>query len=306
MSAPVPEIDAESDPRRNLSASLRGGLWMVGACLMFTGVSVVVRMLGETLDPFQVVFFRNAFSLMWMMPWVLHTGRSAFRTDHLWRHALRAMTGAVAMTLFFWAMVLMPLAEVNALTFLSPVLATAGAALFLGETVRRRRWIAVGVGFAGAMIVLRPGAEAFDPAALLAVGAAVFAAGTILLLRLLGRTEDTATTVLYLNLFLTPISLLPALWVWQTPTAAQWGLAILLGLFATVVQLCMTRAFTVAEASAVMPFDYSRLVFVAIAGYLLFGEVPEVWTWVGGAIIMGSTVYIAHRESRPARGFGPP
>ena len=285
-------------PQAPMSDGLRGALWMVVACLAFAVVSILVRHLGETLHPLQIAFFRNAFSLLWLTPWVLMTGRAAFRTRHFGRHLLRAASGAVAMSCLFSAMVLMPLAEVNALTFLSPVLATAGAALFLGETVRKRRWFAVGVGFLGAMIVLRPGVQVLQPAAFLALGAAVFIAVTMLILRWLALTEKPSTTVLYMNLLLTPISLPPALWVWQAPGADQWGWIVLLGLAATGVQLCLARAFAAAEASQVLPFDFSRLLFVAIAAYLFFGEVPDLWTWVGAAVIMGATIYIAHRETR--------
>ncbi len=278
---------------------LNGALLMIASGAGFAYMAVCVRILGrEGLDPFQVAFLRNAFGLLAMLPWALRTGRGALRTRRLGLHLLRAVVGVTAMVLLFFAMTLMPLAEASALTFLAPVFATVGAALLLGETVRLRRWAAVAVGFGGAMLILRPGIETVQPAALTAVAAALFMALAVLCVKSLSRTESSNTAVLYMSLLMTPLSLLPALLVWQWPTPGQWMLGLAMGLVATVGQQLLVRAMAAADASLVMPFDFARLVFIALGAYLLFGEVPDLWTWAGAGVILGSAAYIAHRESR--------
>ncbi len=281
-----------------MNAALAGGLLMVASGAAFAVVAVCVRILGRDLDPFQIAFLRNLLGLAVVAPWAFRAGRDALRTRRFGLHLLRALLGVTAMILIFAALSRMPLAEASALTFLSPVFATAGAALLLGETVRMRRWIAVIIGFGGAMLIIRPGVEVVQPAALAAIGGALFMALAVLTVKSLSRTEPTNTAVLYMAVLLTPISLVPALFVWQWPTPTQWGLAILLGAFATLGQHLMTRAMATADASVVMSFDFARLVFIAMAAFFLFGEVPDAWTWIGAGVILGSTVYIAHRESR--------
>jgi drug/metabolite transporter (DMT)-like permease len=216
---------------------------------------------------------------------------------HLWRAAV----GLVAMLTWFSAIAYLPLAEAVALNFTVPLFATAGAALFLGEAVRARRWTATAVGFLGVVVILRPGFTEFTPLMTLPVIAAGFMAVSTLLVKSLSRTEAPAAIVTYMNLLLTPLSLLPALFVWRWPTLTELGLGLFIGLCAALAHNAFTRAFVQADASAVMPFDYSRLPFVAMVGYLLFAEVPDGWTWVGAAIIAAAAIYIAQRESRLAR-----
>ena len=184
------------------------------------------------------------------------------------------------------------------MTFAAPLFATAGAALVLKERVRLRRWTATLVGFLGVVIILRPGVEIVSPAALIALGAAVFMAGAMVSIKSLARSEHPAAIVIYFGLLVTPMSLVPALFVWTTPTAHLLLWFLLIGLTATAGQILMTRAFAAAEASAVMPFDFSRLVFVSVFGMILFAEMPDAWTYIGAAIIMASAVYITRRESQ--------
>ena len=136
------------------------------------------------------------------------------------------------------------------------------------------------------------------PAAFVALAAATFMAVAILTIKALSRTENPNAIVLYMGLLLTPLSFVAALFVWTTPMPQTWPWLVAMGLTATLGQLMMTRAFATTEASAVLPFDFARLVFVAILGFLLFGERPDLWTWIGAAVVVAATGYIAHREAR--------
>lgn len=289
-----------------LSAPLQGALYMTAAAFLFALMNGAIRLLGdgwgaeggEGMHPFQIAFLRNVFALLLMVPWVLRHGRSSLATGRLSTHFWRAGIGLIAMLTWFSAIAYLPLADAVALNFTVPLFATAGAALFLGEVVRARRWTATAVGFLGVIIILRPGFAEFTPVMALPIVAACFTAVTTLIVKSLSRTDAPAVIVTYMNLLLTPLSLLPAAFVWRWPTPTEWAIGLFIGLCAVLAHIAFTRAFVRADASAVMPFDYMRLPFVAVVGYLLFAEVPDGWTWAGAAVIAGAAIYIAQRESR--------
>lgn len=267
----------------------------------FAVMMALVRLVSADIHPFEAAFFRNLIGLLLLAPWLAFTGIGVLHAGRLPIHLLRSGLGLGAMLLLFTALSRLPLAEATALTFTAPLFATIGAALVLGERVRRRRWAATCVGFLGALIVLRPGVAVVSPASFFALAAAVFIAAAMLSIKSLSKTEHPNAIVLIMGLIMTPASLLPAAFVWTWPSPATWGWLLLMGLAATIGQVCLTRAFAAAEASAVLPIDFARLVFVSVLGYVIFGEVPDLWTWVGGALIITSTAYIAQREVRNAR-----
>lgn len=267
----------------------------------FAVMMALVRLVSADIHPFEAAFFRNLIGLLLLAPWLAFTGIGVLHAGRLPIHLLRSGLGLGAMLLLFTALSRLPLAEATALTFTAPLFATIGAALVLGERVRRRRWAATFVGFLGALIVLRPGVAVVSPASFFALAAAVFIAAAMLSIKSLSKTEHPNAIVLIMGLIMTPASLFPAAFVWTWPSPATWGWLLLMGLAATIGQVCLTRAFAAAEASAVLPIDFARLVFVSVLGYVIFGEVPDLWTWVGGAVIIASTAYIAQREARNAR-----
>ncbi|HJS33128.1 MAG TPA: DMT family transporter, partial [Alphaproteobacteria bacterium] len=189
----------------------------------------------------------------------------------------------------------------TALSFTAPLFATICAVVVLGETVRLRRWTATIVGFAGAMIVLRPGFQAIGLPELLVLASAATAGLSAITVKQLTRSEPPNAIVTYMTLYIMPPSLVFALFVWVTPPWATIPWLVVLGLFATLGHQAMTRAFVATDTSLVMSFDFARLPFVAIIAWFAFGETPDIWTWVGAAVIVAATVYIAHRESRLAR-----
>jgi drug/metabolite transporter (DMT)-like permease len=274
------------------------------ALLMLLGSSVVavqlsaLRAVSASLHPFEIALFRNLIGFLVILPFLGRIAPHTLRMRNPGGIALTSLGMLLAMILFFMAVTHIPLAEIMALSFTKPLFATLGAALLLGEAVRARRWTAVVAGFLGVVIVLRPGTQAISPYALLILASALCLAGVSILIKRLTATESATTIVFYQAVFMTAMSLPLAIWQWRTPTLAELPLLAIVGALGTVNWLCTTRAFALVDASVVMPFEFARLPLTAFAAFVLFGEVPTVWTWVGGAVIFGSTAYITHRELR--------
>ncbi len=284
-----------------LSAPTQGALWMTAAAVCFSAMIVLLRLATDALHPFQVAFFRSFLGLVIMLPWIVHTGLAGLRTRRLGLYGWRSATGLVAMLCWFMAVSLMPLGEAVALSFTAPLFATIGAAMFLGEIVRRRRWSATLIGFLGMLVILRPGTQALTLPAVLVLLSAVAAAGSALMVKALSRTESSTAMVAYMTIILTPLSLLPALFVWQWPDGGTLGVMAGIAALGTVGHLCFARSMKAADASAVIPFDYLRLPLVAVAGLLLFDETMDLWSWTGAGVIVAATLYIARREAVVAR-----
>ncbi len=280
------------------SPAIRGAIWMLGSGVFFASLGMSIRMASREIPTLEVVFFRNFLNLIIMLPWLAKIGFSGLKTRRLGMHFLRSAGGLISMFFWFAGFAVLPLAEATSLGFTAPLFATLGAALLLGEVVRLRRWVAVLIGFAGTLIILRPGQQVVTPEALYILAGAVFVAGSFMFVKVLSRTESPTTMVLFMALFLTPLSFIPAFFVWVWPSPDAWVWLIGVGVSATGGHLLFNRAFAVTDVTAVLPFDYCRLIFVAIIGVLMFDETPDIWTWIGGSVIFASTIYIAHRESQ--------
>lgn len=297
MQALLNRVDRLARAFRLLPGTARGALWMFVACACFSGMNGVVRHLVQDLPVFVVVFFRSLFGLLAMLPFLLRPGLASLRPARPMLHGLRAVIGLVAMACWFHALGRMPLANATALSFTMPLFASIAAVLVLGETMRARRWTAVAVGFAGAMIILRPGFAAVTGATLLVLLSALLMAANQTVVKRLARDEHANAIVFWLVLLMTPASLAPALLVWRTPDPGQFAWLAALGAVATVGHQCMVRALAATDATAIYPFDFTRLIFAALIGYAAFGEVPDAWTWAGAAVIASSAIYIARREA---------
>ena len=284
-----------------LPAPVRGALWMTAGAVALSGLTGTIRHVSSELHPFEAAFFRSFFGFVFMLPWLLRTGFRGLRTRRLGLYTLRGLATVLATLAWFSALALMPLAEVVALSFTAPLMAAAGAVLFLGETVRVRRWTAIAVGFAGVLIMIRPGVETLSPGAPLALLAALAMAVSMLFIKVLARTEPIEAIVTYMLVFLTPASLIASLFVWQNPSPGMWPWLVAMGAFGTAGHLCLTRAFATTETTVVLPFDYLRLPFVALIGFAFFAEVPGVFTWIGAGVIAAASAYLAHREATLAR-----
>lgn len=205
------------------------------------------------------------------------------------------------MLCWFYGVAMVPLAQAVALSFTMPLFATVLAALVLHETARARRWTACAAGFLGVLVILRPGTGGLSPDALVILVSALTAAMSAMLIKPLTETESPATTYLYLVVMLTSMTLVPAAFVWQWPTMEAVWLMLGIGATGTADHMLLYRAFRHAEASAVAPMEYAKLPLVALLAWVLCGETVDGWTWLGSAIIVGSTVYIAQREAALAR-----
>lgn len=274
---------------------------MTGASVCFAFLNLIIRLAAEELETMQIAFFRASFAVLFMLPWAISRGIGGLRTGHIKIHISRACVSVVSMYCWFTALIVLPLADAVALNFTAPLFVTIGAALILKELVGARRWAATAVGFLGTIVVLRPGFAEVSAYAALPILAAVCIAVNSLIVKRLSRHDSPGTIVLYMNLLLTPLCLVPALFVWVWPSPKVWLLVMTLGFLAAFAHILFTRAFVHADASAIQPFDYARLPFVALLGYLFFAEVPSVWLWLGGGMIAGAAIYTAHRETTVAR-----
>ena len=283
------------------SPPVQAGVYATVAAVAFSVMSTLIRYTGTNLHPFEVVFFRNLISLLFMAPLLYRIGFSGLHKDRIGLHAVRASLSLGSMLCGFTAVTLIPLTESTALSFAAPLFSTAGAALFLGETVRMRRWSAVIIGFAGTLIILQPAPDSMSFGSWLALANSLLIGIGYLLVKSLSRTERPEEIVGYMVLLLTPMSLIPAIFVWQWPSLELVLAMVALGAVGTIGHLYLTRAFQVADVTIAMPFDFFRLPFTAAIAFMVYGEVPTVWTWVGGAVIFASTFYIARREAQLAR-----
>lgn len=282
-------------------APMRGAFWMTLSAVGFAAMTSIIRYLTASLPAIELAFFRSLFSLMFMMPWLIRAGWAGLRTSNVRTYGLRALLGSVAMICWFVALANMPVAEATSLSFTAPIFASIGAMIFLGERAGVRRWTAIIVGFLGTLIILRPGFEEISPAAILLLFGSAAVAGAVIMVKILSRTETSSAIVTYMGLYMVPILLIPTLFVWETPPLALFPWLIVMGGLGTAAQWAMTQAYAATDATAVLPFDYLRLPFVAVVGYLVFEEKPDLWTWIGALVIAGSSIYIAHRESIQAK-----
>jgi drug/metabolite transporter (DMT)-like permease len=264
--------------------------------------NTLIRSLGDIgIHPFEIAFFRCAFGFVTVALVVLWRERAWPTITAVKPLTLSGFCHFAAMLAFFTGVTLIPLNESAALTFASPLFGTIGAALFLGETVRARRWIAIAVGFIGVLIVLRPGAVPFSLGAGLVLFSTMSFAGVTVLVKKMSGTERTPTVVFYQSLIVMVMTAPLAAWVWTTPSFLNFVALAALGALSTLGWLCFTRAFALADASAILPLEFTRLPFVAVLAYVVLGEVPDKWVWLGAAVIFGSTMYIAHREHAAER-----
>jgi drug/metabolite transporter (DMT)-like permease len=274
---------------------------MTFASVLFGCMAITIRYATHQLHAFEVAFFRNFFGLLFALPILLRTGLSVLRTTKLPLYFLRCVIGLVSMLAGFWAIAHLPLAQAVSLTYSSPLFVTIGAVLVLGEIVGIRRWSAVLLGFAGVLIIVRPGAEGFSAAALVALLAAAMSASVSISIKFLSRTESADSIVLYTTLIWTPLSLFPALAVWQWPTPASWFWCAFAGLLGTCGHMAWTRALRLGDVSVLTPINYVQLPVVALLAYLLFGEALDRYTALGSAIIFLANAYIARREAMLSR-----
>jgi drug/metabolite transporter (DMT)-like permease len=279
--------------------AVQGMVWMVVGGLLFSLLNTIARELTLQLDVYQSQFLRYLFGLIFILPWVWRDGWRAYMPVNMVGQFWRGGVHTLGLVLWFTALPKIPLADMTAIGFTGPIFIMLGAAWFLGEPMRKDRWIAAIIGFAGVLVVVLPkmsGEGGWFNLVMLA-SSPVFAA-SFLITKALTRYEKAGVIVLWQALTVTVLSLPMALPSWQAPTSMQWLGFAATGVLGTLAHYSLTRAFALSDISATQSLRFLDLVWASILGWLVFGDVPSQWTWAGALVILGATVWIARRESR--------
>ena len=279
-----------------LTPNVIGVLWMLLAVTALTGMFAIAKHLMKSLPMIEVGMFRFFMSLLFYLPWLFSNGLSSLKTKRPGAHFLRGFFGATSLLAGIYGVHHLRLADATVLTFTIPLWTILFAAFFLGERVRLRRSIATAMGFLGVLIMVKPQAG-IEPAALVALLAAILATGAITTMKSLTRTDPTERIVFYFLLAGTLMLGAPALYYFQMPTPAEWGWLVFLGVLGSSGQYFLTRAYGAGEMTVIAPFDFTRIIIAGLLGYFLFNELPDAWGIVGATIIMGSCAYIVRREA---------
>jgi len=284
-----------------LSATARGSLWMVGAMAFFSVQPVVVRLLSDTIPVSEQVFFRGVVTVLLITPWSFRNGLAGLRTRRLGLIGVRSAFIAVGAVTFFWAIARMPLAPAVALHFTLPLFGMVAAVIYLRERMVAHRMIAVMIGFCGALVILRPGFVPIDLVAMVVLlSALAYALGSVVTKELM-RTEPPDLVVFHMNVFGVLFFAVPTWIYWVPPTFGDSMMLFGLGATTLLAHLCYTHGMAAADASFLFAFEFLRLPIAALAGLLMFAEVPDGWTVLGAAIIFSATYYVTRRERRGAQ-----
>ena len=304
MRAPASAMRRRAEPRRAAAAPplLVAAGCMVAASALIALTTLLAKALGrgvggEALHPLQVSAGRFGFALAWLVA-IAAVARPRLAGAAWGLHAARSFCGWAGVSCMFAAAALMPLAEATAISFLSPIAAVALAVVVLRERPEPVRWAAVAIAFAGALLLIRPGTAAFQPAALIALAAALFLGAEAVAVKRLTGGEPRLRILLVNNAIGTALAAAAAAFVWIAPSAGQWGLMALLGTAMLAAQALFIAAMRRGEASYVMPFFYATLVFAALYDLALFGERPDLAAALGAAVVVAGAVLLAWREGR--------
>ena len=265
---------------------------------LFTASHGFVRGVGKSIHPYEIAFFTSLFSFAFYLPWLLRTNFKAMRTSKFRVHFIRAFFNAGAVGAWYTALSLTPLADATALALTSPLFVTLGAVLFLGETARLRRWVAIGVGIFGALLIIRPGFQSFSFGFLFVIGSIILGGGSRIFAKYLTQWDTPVTIGAWVALLQIPITFLMAIYFWKWPDSTQLAMLAAVGLLVGGAHYTMTLAYNRSDVSALEPFNFVRLIIAALIGYFIFAELPDAWTWAGGLIIIASTSYVARREAK--------
>ena len=290
-----------------MTAGLRGDvliaatLWMGAMIASFLLQMVAVRELSANLGVFQILFLRSSISLALMLPVLAAHGTGLLRTGRIGTHFARNGVNFVAQAAWAYGVAMLPLAAVTALEFSTPLWVALLAALFLGERLSRHRVIAVVSGFAGVLVILRPGVEAVQLAALVVLASALFFATSNVIAKSLTRTEGTLTIVIWMQIMQLPIGFLACIWSWTDPTwgDAPWLLAI--GCTGISAHYAMAKAFSLADATVAMPIDFLRLPLAAMVAYAVYREPLNVFVFLGAALMFAGNFHSVWQERRERR-----
>jgi drug/metabolite transporter (DMT)-like permease len=299
----MPVQNSSVATHRNLRTAV---LWVLLGCVCFSAMWGVIRHASGALHPFVLVFWRNLIGLLLVAAMVLRNDVGWLRTSRPLAHVRRATSGVIGTFATFYAVAHTPLATAISISYASPLIATLAAVAFFGEKIRIRRIAAILVGFAGVLIVVRPGVTELTPGIMAAFCAVAATAFSIIAVKQLTKTEDQGSILFYsFALMLLPsLALAWNVWIWPQGLQ-QWLQVGAIGVLATVGQTTIVRAYALADTSALLPYDFVRFIFVVVIGIVWFDERLDLYTLLGGSIILASTLYLAHRERLAAHSQKP-
>ena len=265
--------------------------------------TLLVRVISAEMSAFSIGFFRAVFGLLFVAPWILRRRAQIAKSNFVWMHFLRAGLKVLALAAFFYAISRANLSQVTAIAFATPIFVIVGAALFLGEKLGAARILSALLGFGGVLIIVRPISGEADPYLLFALAGALLTAAIQLLLKVMAGKDSTDTLVAWNLVIMVPLSLLPALFFWTTPSLLVLGLLAIQGAIGAISMTAITRAVSLADVSAIIPFDFLRLPLVAAGAFYFFGQAADVLTWVGAAVIFLGSI-LATRRDKSGGGAG--
>src|SRR5215475_10010706 len=294
------------DPQSAPQSALKSGNVARAAALVSAGsltlvvMATVVKHLGNELPAMEILFFRSAIGLLFVLPLFARNPLEPFRTKRPGMHLLRGAIGAVGNACFFWTITHMLLADAMALQFSRPLFMIPLAVFLLGETVGLRRTAVAAVGFMGIVLYARPFMGGFEPDVFVGALGALAGGLVVICIKRLATTEPTRVIMFYYALWNAVFALVPAALLWVTPSLPQLALLVVVAFLGIAGQGMITHGLGMGEATVLVPLDYSRIVYSALLGYLLFGEMPGPWSFAGMALIVAASLYLVLTERRRA------
>ena len=287
----------KSKETKSLSPALLAVLFMVLSGIFATTMHCLIRFATEDSHPFEVAFFRTIFVLLIFLPVVIKNGIASLKSNNVKMQSYRAVVGSIAMLCMFYGLSITELAKATALMFTVPIFATILAIFFLKEIVGIRQWIAMLVGFSGAIIVLRPDIElGFGP--LLILCASMMWSASMLMAKKLTQTDTTVSITFWQAAGLIPATFILAMQVWEWPTLQQLIMFLFIAVAGTLVHWFLNEALKRADITALLPLDYLRLIWSVSLGFIFFNEIPHIGLWLGAALILGASTYIGIRQAK--------
>ena len=280
-----------------LPGNVKGAFLILVATFFGAIMGALIKHVGQRIPVFEILFIRQICVLVIISPIILKTYDTVFRTKAFPLHLMRSTFAAIAMATGFTALVHLPLAEVTAIGFARTLFTTLLALIFLRETVGVRRWSVTIIGFIGVLIVIRPGPDNLNEYAFLALLSSLFVAGIVIVLRRLSQIDPASTIMVYQSFFITLVMAGPAYFFWIKPTWQELVLILAIGALMSVMQWLTIQALKFAEAVAIAPIDYARLLFATALGMIYFSEIPTIWTISGSSVIIASTLYTIRRNA---------
>ena len=289
--------DTRGGPGRAAS-SMRAVGWMSASSVSYAFTYVTVRELSASFSVYEIAFFRAALAMLVMLPWLMHAGRGALRTRRWRLYVFRAVISYSGMLCWFYGLAKLNLADATAIMFTAPLLSLVFLSVAIKEHVGAARWAAILCGFAGALIIIRPGIAELSLAAAALAWTAVSYGASNAATRMLASTENANAVVFIMFATMVPLSLGPAAAHWITPAWTDLPMILAFAVLSLISMQTMTRSLAAAPASVGMPMFYLQLPFVAVLGFAFYGQTSDLWTWIGGAVICASGYYVILRESR--------